>query len=448
MEYLLSLLFLGLHLLDYEYNLPTIVFFGAGLVLFCALFRVCYNKSKDFLCTCMMMFCHTWQASWMNIFGDWGSPIQITWFYLIGVFILVYCMINIRKVIKVPLNAGVLAMFVSLFIFLPYPLIISPSLSEGMKEFLIIAFFLIIGFVAFVFKGTIAYEKRKYIVNSYLFCIMITCVLLLLQYVIYKFTGEALFRYSVGTYYGNPVTSSKLLMEDTSCSTIMIGGAAFYLLEKLNKRNWPFILAMAVIIMAGIGVTTRRTSIVTLAIVLVFYVLLHYKGTIKRINMAVLVAGLLSVMFLYLYYTRSILDLFTLTYNNGRFEGYAAGLKLLWDNPFGIGYDNVNLAAAVGGIVPHNSMLRWLNMGGFIFGIFMFLILIYYLTASFKKKNKTEFWFIGYCLIASNLIPDILNARIFILPIMMALLIADEEEKVPNEKYIAVQSRNEQQSRL
>ncbi len=447
MEYFLSFLFLALHLFDYENNLPSIVFFSAGLVLFCALFRVCYNKSGDFLCACMMMFCHTWQASWYNVLGDWGSPLQITWFYIIGAMILVYCMFNVRKVVNTRVNAFALASFVSLFIFLPYPLIISKSFGEGIKEYLIIAFFLVVSFVAFIFRRTIPYEKRKYVADAFIFNMVLSCALLFLQYILQHYAGLYLFRYEVRTYFGSSQVSSKLLMEDSSSSTIMIGGAVFYLLEKLNKKNWLGIITMAVILMAGIGVTTRRTSIVTLAVVLVFYVLLHYKGTFKKLTMSLIVVAMMAVMFLYLFFTRSISNISTLIYDNGRIEIARSSLEVLWKNPFGVGYDNKYIQSLVGGIVPHNTMLRWLVMGGWIFGVLMFVVGMYFVFSSLRKKNKTEFWFIIFGLLASNLIPDLLNARLFVLPVMMALLIEDERND-SNEESTPVQSRNELQSRL
>ena len=436
MEYLFSVLFLALHLVNYEIGLNRILFFGAGLVLFVALFYACYKKSENFLCTCLMLFCHTWQASWINIFGVWGSPLQITWFYLIGVLVLGYCIVNIKKAMDVPLPPVALALFAGLFMFLPFPLIISPSVSEGLKEILIIAFFFIMAFAAFVFKDTVPYEKRTYIVNSFVFTMLVSCGLLIVQYLLYKTAGITVFRYSVGTYYGGLLASSKLLMEDTSCSTIMIAGASFYLLEKLNKKNVLGILAAAAVLMAGIGVTTRRTSIVSIGIVLVLYVFLHYKGAVKKMTMGLIVFGMLSVMLIYLYYTRSINTVGMLTDDNGRIKGYLSALALLFENPFGVGYDNTYLAPLVGGIVPHNSMLRWMDMGGFALGILIGALLIYFLVYAYRKKNRTEFWFVFYCVFASNLIPDILNGRLFILPVMMAFLIADKEET--NEESIAL----------
>lgn len=446
MEFILSFLFLGLYLVDYEVELPGILMLIAGAALYIALFYVCYNKTKDFMCACIMMFCHTWQASWANVFGEYDAS-QITWFYLTGVLVLLYACSNIRKLVTKMVPPVPLAMFLSMFILMLYPLIPSPSMSEAVKEFLMIAFFFLITFITFLLQSSVSAEKRKFIVNSYLFAILLSCFFLLVQYVSYKFFGVVLFDYSIGNYYGNALTSSNLLMGDTSCSTIMIGAALFYLLERLNKKNWHICLVLAAMLMAGIGVTTRRTSIVSLAIVLVFYVLLHYKGAVKRLYMTVIIAALMSVMFVYLYFTRSINNVDMLMYSNGRFEGYIESLKLIAEYPFGVGYDNKYIQSLVGGIVPHNSMLRWADMGGILFALLIGLMLLYFISIAYKKTCKTEFWFLVYATFASNLIPDILNARLLIVPVMMVFLFKDKEEESLEENTL-VQPRNKLQSRL
>lgn len=441
MEYILSFLFLALHLFNYQFPLPKAVFFCAGLVLFCTLFRVCFKKTENFFCTCLMMFCHTWQASWVNIFGEIDSPLQITWFYLVGAIVLMYILYDIKNVLRRKVPPVPLAIFAALLIFSLYPQMISASQSEGVKEFLIIVFFIVMGFAAFIYKDSIPAEKRRYVVNAYIFCVVVSCLLLLFQYALYHFTGQTVFRFSIGIYKGKALTSSGLLMDDTSCSCIMLGGAVFYLLERLNKRNWFPVLSLAAVILAGIGTTSRRTPIVSLAIILAAYVLLHYKGVGKKLTMALLAIGMVGVMFLYLYYSRSVTTLDSLLYDNGRFTLYIKSIELFLKYPFGIGYDNAHLAYEMGGIVPHNTMLRWLNMGGILFCILMLSILIYFLYASFKRSTKTEFWFILYCIFASNLIPDILNARLFILPVMMAFLINDREENTSDEESTSVQPR-------
>lgn len=443
MEYLLSILFLALHLFNYQFPLPKAVFFCAGLFLFCALFYTCFRKTKDFFCTCLMMFCHTWQSSWVNIFGDIGTPLQITWFYLTGAIVLLYAVFDAKSLLKKKVPPVPLALFAAMFVFIFYPQIISVSQTEGMKEFLIIAFFLVMGFISFLYKDRIPAEKRRYIVNAYIFCVVVSCVLLLFQYGFYHLTGRTIFRYSVGVYNGKALTSSKLLMDDTSCSVIMLGGAVFYLTERLNKRNWAVILFLSAVILAGMGTTSRRTPIVSLALILMAYVILHYRGMVKKITMSIIAVGMMAVMFMYLNYSRSVASLDSLLYDNGRMALYSKSIELFFKYPLGMGYDNAHLAYEMGGIVPHNTMLRWLNMGGIVFGVLMAAILIYIFYEAYKRSIKTEMWFILYCVFASNLIPDILNARLFVLPVMMTFLIMSKEENITNEEDSALQSRNQ-----
>ena len=108
---------------------------------------------------------------------------------------------------------------------------------------------------------------------------------------------------------------------------------------------------------------------------------------------------------------------------NGRFENYINAINIFLDNPFGVGYDNVHIEALMeDGIIPHNTILRWLDMGGFVFTLLIVAVLVYVISVARKKKLTEDFWVIGYCFLAMNFIPDLLNARFFVIPCMLAIM--------------------------
>lgn len=422
MEYILSLLLLALNLIDYEHNINKAVFFTVGLVLFCVLFALCFKKSKNFLAAALMVMCHTWQISWINIFGDPTSALQLPWFYVIGALILIYAVFNANKLVKTQINSVLLIVFICAFILFVYPLFRSHSLTEGLKEFIMIGFFLVLVFIAALCSSAVPYESKKHVENAFIFAVVVTAALLIFQYVYHSVTGSEIFKFSVGMYFGGTMNSAKLLMEDTSCSTIMLGCGVFYMLDRLNKKTWLLYGSMLFVTVIGLAFTTRRTSVVSLVIVLVPYVFVHYKGTLKKAAMLLLVTCIVAVMAAYLLVARPV-DSFSQIFNeNGRIEYYINSLRIFFENPLGIGYDNQYLTDVVGGYVPHNTVIRWLVMGGIPFTIPMVAIMLLTLRESYRKKFAGEFWIVMYTLFASNFIPDILNARFFVIPCMTVFL--------------------------
>ena len=263
MEYILSFLLLLLNLVNYEQSINKVVFFAAGLVLFCALFVFCMRKAKNFLAACIMMLCHTWQISWINIFGDPSTSLQLPWFYLTGVLIAGYALFNIRSMMKTKVGSVLLASFAAIFLIFTYPLATSHSKSEGLKEYIMIGFFLVLTFIAVLFSSTVPHECKRHIENAFIFAVVVSSALLIFQYVYYTATGRFIFKFAVGQYNGSSMRSAKLLMEDTSCSTLMLGCGVFYMLDRLNKKNWVLYGARIVVTGVGLAFTTRRTSVVT-----------------------------------------------------------------------------------------------------------------------------------------------------------------------------------------
>lgn len=428
MEYLFSLLLFSLNLFDYEVNLNRIMFFAVSVILFSAMVIFIHKKTQDFLCTCLTAMCHVWPISWVTVFGDpsYINAFQVTWFYLIGAVVMLYGIVNINKLKTSKVNALIIGAYVSLGLLSLYPLIISPSVKEGLKEFIIIGFFMLLTFIAFLNPSSFDSQKRRIVENAYIFVIVVSSVLLILQTFFYFTTGYALFKFSGGQYYDSEMISAKLLMEDTSCSTIMLGSGVFYMLDRINKKDKPLLYIVYIAVtMIGLAVTSRRTSIIALIFCIILYIPIVYKGIAKKLTMFTVMTGCILLMLVYLFVVRPIDDVSQLLDFNGRIENYLESLYLFVKHPLGVGYDNVNLLQQMEGnsnFIIHNTVLRWLNMGGILFVALVLMILGYMLVNSYKKRNIKDFWVLVYCFIAMNFIPDLLSARFFVIPCMLVFL--------------------------
>ena len=189
MEYLLSLALLVLNLIDYERDLGHFVFTAAGAVLFVALFYFVNRKTKNFLATCVVMMCYTWQISWINIFGDPTSNLQLPWFYILGAMMLAYAVFNIGKCMRRDYSVAMLILLGVFLIIFNYPLIISNSVSEGAKEYIMIGFYVVVLLIAYLFKDTVPRESYEHMKTAFIWANVTSSALLVFQYFMYVKLG-------------------------------------------------------------------------------------------------------------------------------------------------------------------------------------------------------------------------------------------------------------------
>lgn len=435
MEYIFSLSLLVLNLIDYEHDFGHPVFTFLSVVLFSLLFYFVYKKSKSFLATCLIVMCHTWQISWINIFGDPTADLQLPWFYIIGVFIVAYGVVNFASRLKKEYNVIVLVTFVAFLLFFNYPILISKSIKEGMKEYIMIGFYVVVLLVAYIFKDEIPKTCYNQFKSAFIFATVTSSALIVFQYVMFKEFGIALFKIRKSIYLTKSQLSCYLLMEDHSCSTIMLGCGVFYVAERITKKRWFVYLPALFIIFVSMAVTSRRTSTFVLMGVIFLYVFFHYKGAGKKILFTSLFSLAVLAMIYYLLIVRPVDNLSQAVNDNGRYANYRSAIELILKHPFGVGYDIEYLVTQMAdGIVPHNTLLRWTCMGGVLFPIPLIIMIGYTIRVSIKKKMSCEFWAILYSLLASNFIPDILNARFFIIPCAAVFLFG--MNKIENKNHV------------
>ena len=283
MEFILSFLILALNLANYEIKINTAVFFFVSTAIIVALFYVVMMKTKSFLATCIIMMAYTWQISWVNVFGNPTADLQLPWLYIFGLLIFMYGIYNIKNSLQRSYSVFALAIFSVFFILFTAPLIISQSISAGLKEYIIISFFVVVLLVCFLNGGTVGKEAYERFKIAIIWAVLLSSAFILLQFVMYKYMDISLFKVAVRmSFSGGYQTSFYLLMEDHSSATIMLGCAIFYILDRLNKKNaWYYIPAM-IVILVSMAITSRRTSTISLIIVVAFFVLFHYRGLSKK----------------------------------------------------------------------------------------------------------------------------------------------------------------------
>ncbi len=433
MEFVLSFLLLLLNLINYHSPVNSFVFLAAGTALFVSLFWVCATKSKNFLVACAMMFCHTWQISWYNIFGKSTDALQLPWFYVVGVLIVAYAIFNYRKLYTASVSTAFISNLILVVVFAFIPLVLAPSVSEALKEYIMIMFFVVIVAVTFFCSNTAENKALEHVLNSYVWCSFISCILIIFQAVMFFAFGVYFFYHSQGVFFGNATQTFGLLMQDLSSATIMLGSAVFICISKIEKKKNIVINSLIIlVIIIGMTFTTRRTSTVSLVVILALYALTHYKSTVKKIVAIFFFAVVAGVMLYYFQYSRPMEDLSMIFYDNARFENYIRVIEVVFTHPFGVGFDSsyANTFMA-NGIAPHNTFLRWTLMGGPLFSVSLMAVPIYTLFVAYKKKLTVIFWIILYSVLASNFIPDILTARFFVIPCLCALLFKGEDKNDP-----------------
>ncbi len=424
MEFILSFLILALNLVNYETKINTAVFFFLSAAIVAALFYVVMMKTKNFLATCLIMMAYTWQISWVNIFGAPTSELQLPWLYIFGLLMFCYGIYNVKNSLKRSYSAFALGVFSAFFILFLAPLIISVSVSAGLKEFIIISFFVVVVFVCFLNGDSVGKEAYERFKIAIIWAVVLSSLFILLQFVMYKYMGVSLFKIAVRmSFSGGNQTSFYLLMEDHSSATIMLGCAIFYILDRLSKKNAWYSIPAIVVILVSMAITSRRTSTISFIVVVAFFVLFHYRGLSKKILYSVILGIGCITMLYYLLIARPVSEFSQILSDNGRFAGYEVALKLIAKNPFGIGYDDDYLSSLMPyNISPHNTVMRWAAMGGLLFALVLVLIVAVCIVSAYKKRLTAEFWAIIYSFFAANFIPDILAARFFVIICSMALL--------------------------
>ena len=420
MKYFYSIIVLLIGLLNYQYGMNSVIYLSLNIVLFTLIFIS--NKKRTITYRMVELLIISWPVSWINIFGGNTSDLQLPWYYIIG-FLLVISILLQKKITHVFNGKRIILInYIFLLLYSIVPLILAVNFSNGLGDYIMLLFFLIIMLTSYVTKVSITQEEALELRKMFVFINLICAIGIIFQYIMYKNSGVIFFKLSrTGSFNGSNQIGCSLLFEDTSCSTIMLGCGFIYAILLAHHKKVNYIYAL--IILIGLALTSRRTSLLSLIIIIIPLLLNTEKGVIKKMGMFILVPIVFATALFFLNLSRPADSIKQYTSDTGRFADYKSSIKVSLQNPMGIGYGDTYLASLMtNNIIPHNTILRWTNQGGLLLTIPLIIIFADVLFLAKKKKMTMELWNLAYVFLASNFIPDILNSRFLIIIILIVFL--------------------------
>jgi len=397
------------------------IFIAGILCIVCIAYYVISRKSGNSVVIAFTeLMCYTWSSSWRNIFGGYFGNMQIPWFYIIGMIVVLYILFKSRlnySQSKIP----ILIAYVFLIIFGFIPVIIAYNFSEALADYVTYSFFLV---MTFMFNFTnISFSKAEYnnILKAFVNASLLTSIGIIVQAAIQKTTGIDIVRNVTTEISGGNRVTSALIFADTSSAMICLGVAVMIIIINPKLIRFRYLTVLSII--AGMGLSSTRTGLIALLITFIVYAVFQ-KSIVKKVKLLVSlsIAGIVGLFTLS--FVRDMSNLSDLLNPSGRIEGYIAALKIWYDNPiFGIGFGDGYLTALMNYIpIPHLTLLNLLVQAGIVY-VFLFVVVIYYYYRMAKKYNmKTEVYTIFLSVVGSCFIPTLFSARFFTIVIMMVCI--------------------------
>ena len=415
MSYIIGLLILILNLINYEVGLNSMIFLFVSIALYVFLFL--FNKGKSFLFRICVALIVSWPSSWINILGTGIEVFHLPFFYVFAFYLIIYILLKYRKNGVLSFKGNKNFLFSCLFLILLSCMIVlrSKDILIALTDFLMLFLYVVVIFVVYGKNATMQEEEINSLKKVFIFVNVICSIGIIFQFLIYYFYRIDVFKIGHSGYFGGSQISCSLLFEDTSCSMIMLGCGALYSLfsVKQDKKN----LLYFIIITFGLVFSTRRTPLLILLGILLLYLFFQKKLSMSKIVIMLILPFFLVGVFYFLSLSRPVESFSQFFYNNGRFIDYKSSIELFFKKPvFGIGFGDYYLASFMtGGMIPHNTILRWLNIGGLLFTLPILYLFNYIYNITIKNFKKDEFWILSYCILCSMVIPDILNGRFLLI---------------------------------
>lgn len=421
MIYLYAFLLTAIYLLNSQVALPNILVLGTTAVLYFFAYYEVKKKHSSMIATVAMMIISL-PFSWNPIWGGNVGDSILTWYYAWTMVAIFKMFANLKN--KLPRRyIGFIIVCILLILYSIIPLILSHSITEGLKELIMISFFVLIILGVMLSGIRCNEEQKKELDNLYIFTAFLIGAGMLLQYLAFRMFGVAIFGFKQLYSYGGEIqTGCHLLMDDASSGTILLGVAA--MLAFVNRKVNRFYFMELVVIIVGMACSGRRTGALTLVLVMGVYYVFGVKRLQDKIKSVVGFGILATALLYFMSASRAITNAQQMFDDNGRFKLWNESVQLFIEKPIlGYGFDNVYLEKIMPSqMIVHNSLLRWLNMGGVFFGGLMIALFLYFLFELKKSNLKDYLWSVLYACAAAMLIPDILNARFFYAIALMAMM--------------------------
>lgn len=363
-------------------------------------------------------------TSFISIIGTSYATLPISWF-VVCMVILSLLSIKTQKTIKSFLPLLIMAVYFMVSI------IIHGIAQDSMKQIVNIMLYFLAIPVSYYFIHTHNLDHRLKTVSVakslYLASVLSYALAVIFQSLYIQATGDI-----IGTYdaFGGGRTSYASLFSDYSFASLFLASAsvlAFY--NIFNKKIGLSILlngSLLIIFMYAILLTTARTGLLALAVVL-FMILIYV--FVKNRNASLRIAILFIIVFtaVLAYYLFSVVSDArggqSLTDGSNRLEDYRVALNLFADNSLmGVGFGLVRYDEASSGVpIPHNFFIQYIVQGGIV-GLTMIVGTISMIFINRRNYDKALVFMLVLIFIGSMFIPDVLHSRSILIITILVLI--------------------------
>lgn len=390
------------------FSIMSILYFMfSGLIL-----KFIYKQT--FTRIILSLFIISIPLSFKNILGGSYSDLPLS-YYNIFYFSLV-CIIILKNLHSKKLKfnlISILAIIGVIYIFIPT--IMSDNFFNGLKELID---YLLFFFILIIWSQVVdTKENIKLYLNLYIFTTLGVSIAVIYQALMLK---QGVFLGNTVIYGGNRYASGYIFNDYSFLALYLI--TPVFLIVNNEMKKWIKALCI-VILMVGSFMTSARTGIAALFIVLIIFMFVYFLKNISKQPIKVFLSGILVLL----------VSIFTLIAMNnirsegffassGREEGYMVALKEWIQSPLvGIGFDLSDYIAKYNTTIPHNIFVELLLSGGIVF-LFLIIALNLNIFKEIHSINSMYVWTLLTIYAGAQFIPNITSSRFLIVLICLFLI--------------------------
>lgn len=283
-------------------------------------------------------------------------------------------------------------------------------LVSGSSVILALAIFFVYSiWPAFISKRDLNIGLQLKIIKVYIFGALFCAIGVIIQRSVFEVFGIELGK--IDRYGGNRIGFGFIWLDYSYLSLFLV--SAIPLFFSRNSDSLIFRYLGILVLVVGSLVTTARTGIVSLIIVMWIYSLyvLGSRLLTNRLNfgaLAIIFGSVVILAFGY-FYVSNISSREWSTSGSGRVEGYVMAFEYVSQNPFFGTMFSPELYKSIVGVIPHNLFLYIAAMGG-VFSLFMILAWLALLGFSLLKNSVPIKLSLFIVFIGLQFVPSIFSA--------------------------------------
>jgi O-antigen ligase/polysaccharide polymerase Wzy-like membrane protein len=283
-------------------------------------------------------------------------------------------------------------------------------LVSGSSVILALAIFFVYSiWPAFISRRDLNIGLQLKIIKVYIYGALFCAIGVVVQRSIFEVFGIELGK--IDRYGGNRIGFGFIWLDYSYLSLFLV--SAIPLFFSINNSSLIFRYLGILVLVVGSLVTTARTGVVSLIIIMWIYSLyvLGSRLLTNRLNFGALAIILGSVVILAFgyFYASNISSRDWSASGSGRIEGYVMAFEYVSQNPFFGTMFSPELYKSIVGVIPHNLFLYIAAMGG-VFSLFMILAWLALLGVSLLKNSVPIKLSLFIVFIGLQFVPSIFSA--------------------------------------